>query len=114
MSDADDKPKSHGRLSIRASLEPRDLMEEPRLVKGAFVAKVITLFPDAFPGTLGLSLTGKALDLGLWRLDPIDLRPFGEGKHRNVDDTPAGGGAGMVLRPDVVDAAFRHARRHPR
>lgn len=110
MSDADDKPKSHGRLSIRASLEPRDLMEEPRLVKGAFVAKVITLFPDAFPGTLGLSLTGKALDLGLWRLDPIDLRPFGEGKHRNVDDTPAGGGAGMVLRPDVVDAAFRHAR----
>ena len=110
MSDTDDKPKSHGRLSIRASLEPRDLMEEPRLVKGAFVAKVITLFPDAFPGTLGLSLTGKALDLGLWRLDPIDLRPFGEGKHRNVDDTPAGGGAGMVLRPDVVDAAFRHAR----
>lgn len=110
MSDTADTPKSHGRLSIRASLKPRDLMEEPRLVKGAFVAKVITLFPDAFPGTLGLSLTGKALDLGLWRLDAIDLRPFGEGKHRNVDDTPAGGGAGMVLRPDVVDAAFRHAR----
>jgi tRNA (guanine37-N1)-methyltransferase len=114
MSDADDKPKSqsrsHGRLQLRASLQPRDLMEEPRLVKGAFIAKVITLFPDAFPGTLGLSLTGKALDLGLWHLDPIDLRPFGEGKHRNVDDTPAGGGAGMVLRPDVVDAAFRHAR----
>lgn len=110
MSDADDKPKSHGRLSIRASLKPRDLMEEPRLVKGAFTAKVITLFPDAFPGTLGLSLTGKALDFGLWQLETIDLREFGEGKHRNVDDTPAGGGAGMVLRADVVDAAFRHAR----
>lgn len=110
MSDPDDTPKSHGRLSIRASLTPRDLMEEPRLVKGAFHAKVITLFPDAFPGTLGLSLTGKALDLGLWYLEAIDLRDFGQGKHRNVDDTPAGGGAGMVLRPDVVDAAFRHAR----
>ena len=107
---SDDPPKSHGRLSIRASLTPRDLMEEPRQVKGAWVAKVITLFPDAFPGTLGLSLTGKALDFGLWRLETIDLRQFGEGKHRNVDDTPAGGGAGMVLRPDVVDAAFRHAR----
>lgn len=102
--------KSHGRLSMQASLKPRDLMEEPRLVKGAFVAKVITLFPEAFPGTLGLSLTGKALDLGLWRLEAIDLRTFGVGKHRNVDDTPAGGGAGMVLRPDVVDAAFLEAR----
>ncbi|MFN5998366.1 MAG: tRNA (guanosine(37)-N1)-methyltransferase TrmD [Paracoccaceae bacterium] len=110
MSDIADTPKSHGRLSIRASLKPRDLMEEPRQVKGAWVAKVITLFPEAFPGTLGLSLTGKALDFGLWRLDAIDLREFGEGKHRNVDDTPAGGGAGMVLRADVVDAAFRHAR----
>ncbi|MFM7336333.1 MAG: tRNA (guanosine(37)-N1)-methyltransferase TrmD [Tabrizicola sp.] len=110
MSDAPDTPKSHGRLSIRASLTPRDLMEEPRVVKGAFTAKIITLLPDAFPGTLGLSLTGKALDFGLWQLETIDLRQFGEGKHRNVDDTPAGGGAGMVLRADVVDAAFRHAR----
>ena len=110
MSDPADPSKSHGRLSIRASAKPRDLMEEPRLVKGAWVAKVITLFPEAFPGTLGLSLTGKALDFGLWRLETIDLRPFGEGRHRNVDDTPAGGGAGMVLRPDVVDAALRQAR----
>ncbi|MES2913725.1 MAG: tRNA (guanosine(37)-N1)-methyltransferase TrmD [Pseudomonadota bacterium] len=110
MSDTADTPKSHGRLSIRASLTPRDLMEEPRVVKGAFLARVITLFPEAFPGTLGLSLTGKALDIGLWRLDAVDLRAFGEGRHRNVDDTPAGGGAGMVLRPDVVDAALRHAR----
>lgn len=105
-----DTPKSHGRLSIQASLKPRDLLDEPRVVKGAFMAKIITLFPEAFPGTLGLSLTGKALDFGLWQLETIDLRTFGEGKHRNVDDSPAGGGAGMVLRADVVDAAFRHAR----
>jgi len=107
----DDTPaqsRSHGRLTIQASLKPRDLMEE-RNVRGAWVARVITLFPEAFPGTLGLSLTGKALDLGLWRLDAVDLRQFGIGKHRNVDDTPAGGGAGMVLRADVVDAALRAA-----
>jgi tRNA (guanine37-N1)-methyltransferase len=104
-----DPTKSHGRLSIRPSLKPQDLMGEPRLVKGAWAARVITLFPDAFPGTLGLSLTGKALDFGLWRLETLDLREFGDGKHRNVDDTPAGGGAGMVLRADVVDAALRQA-----
>lgn len=103
-----DPSRSHGRLSIRASLQPRDLLQEPRIVKGAWTAKVITLFPEAFPGTLGLSLTGKALDFGLWRLEAVDLRPFGIGKHRTVDDTPAGGGAGMVLRADVVDAALRH------
>ena len=105
----DPKPKSHGRLTIRASTQPRDLMAEERPVRGAFEARVITLFPEAFPGTLGLSLTGKALDMGLWRLLPIALRPFGEGRHRNVDDTPAGGGAGMVLRADVVDRALSAA-----
>jgi tRNA (guanine37-N1)-methyltransferase len=106
----DTPPKSHGRLLVQTSLKPRDLMEEPRHVKGAWVARVITLFPEAFPGTLGLSLTGKALDQGLWRLEPLNLRDFGLGKHRTVDDTPAGGGAGMVLRADVVDAALRQAR----
>ena len=60
-------------------------------------------------GVLGLSLTGKALDLGIWALEVVDLRRFGQGKHLNVDDTPAGGGAGMVLRADVVDAALRVA-----
>lgn len=109
MSNPSDPPKSHGRLSIKASLQPRDLMEEPRVVKGAFDARVVTLFPDAFPGTLGLSLTGRALDFGLWRLNTVPLRDFGEGRHRTVDDTPAGGGAGMVLRADVVDAALRVA-----
>lgn len=102
------KLKSHGRLSMQASLRPRDLMADV-VVKGAWSARVVTLFPEAFPGTLGLSLTGKALDLGLWRLDTVDLRTFGIGKHRNVDDTPAGGGAGMVLRADVLDAALQAA-----
>ncbi len=100
--------KSHGRLSIRASLQPRDLMAEPQ-VRGAWTAQVVTLFPEAFPGVLGLSLTGRALALGLWNLRTTDLRPFGIGRHRNVDDTPAGGGAGMVIRPDVMDAALREA-----
>jgi tRNA (guanine37-N1)-methyltransferase len=110
MQDDAPKPlKSHGRISISASMRPRDLMAEPRLVRGAWAARIITLFPDAFPGVLGQSLTGKALDLGLWALDTIDLRTFGIGKHRNVDDTPAGGGAGMVLRADVLDAALTHA-----
>ncbi len=102
-------PKSHGRLSIRASARPRDLIEDnPRLL-GAWEARVITLFPEAFPGTLGLSLTGKALRDGLWRLGTIDLRQFGEGRHRNVDDTPAGGGPGMVLRADVMGRAIAAA-----
>lgn len=105
---AGEKPKSHGRLSISASVAPRDLMA-PQRVKGAWAARIITLFPEAFPGTLGLSLTGKALAEGLWSLETIDLRPFGIGKHRNVDDSPAGGGAGMVLRADVVAAAFDQA-----
>ena len=101
-------PKSHGRLSIRPSLRPRELMAEPQ-VRGAWTARVVTLFPEAFPGILGLSLTGKALAQGLWNLETVPLREFGTGRHRNVDDTPAGGGAGMVIRADVMDAALRHA-----
>ncbi len=104
-----DTPKSFGRKSISASLQPRDLMDlNPRLA-GAWGAQVITLFPDAFPGVLGESLTGKALKDGKWSLDTTDLRRFGEGKHRNVDDTPAGGGAGMVLRADVMGKAIEAA-----
>ena len=110
MATPPDRPsRSHGRLNISVSAVPRDLMEEPRVVASAWKARVITLFPDAFPGTLGLSLTGKALEMGLWSLQTLDLRSFGEGRHRNVDETPAGGGAGMVLRADVVDRALRAA-----
>ncbi|MEO1277023.1 MAG: tRNA (guanosine(37)-N1)-methyltransferase TrmD, partial [Pseudomonadota bacterium] len=99
------KTRSHGRLSIRASAQPRDLMAE-NAQPGVWTARVITLFPEAFPGTLGLSLTGKALAERLWQLETLPLRTFGEGKHRNVDDTPAGGGPGMVLRADVLAKAL--------
>ncbi|MEM1301055.1 MAG: tRNA (guanosine(37)-N1)-methyltransferase TrmD [Pseudomonadota bacterium] len=103
--------KSHGRKSVRLSLTPRSLMDGPTDLAGVWSARIITLFPDAFPGVLGASLTGKALKEGKWQLQTTDLRLFGEGKHRNVDDTPAGGGAGMVLRPDVVGAAVEHTHR---
>ncbi len=103
--------KSLGRKSIRPSLTPRDLMAEEPMLARAWQAQVITLFPEAFPGVLGHSLTGKALKEGAWQLHTVNLRDFGEGKHRNVDDTPAGGGAGMVLRPDVMGRAIDHARR---
>lgn len=111
MSDDDTpaKPRAFGRLHARPSLVPRDLMAEVPGPPDVWTARVITLFPEAFPGTLGLSLTGKALEMGRWRLEPIALRPFGEGRHRNVDDTPAGGGAGMVLRADVLDRALKAA-----
>ena len=66
---------------------------------------VLTLFPEMFPGPLGGSLTGQALGKGLWSLETISLREFGLGRHRQVDDTPAGGGAGMVMRADVIAAA---------
>jgi tRNA (guanine37-N1)-methyltransferase len=71
-----------------------------------FKASIITLFPEAFPGVLGVSLIGKALRDGLWSLETTQLRDFGQGPHRNVDDTPAGGGAGMVIRADVAAAAI--------
>ncbi|MBT2129850.1 tRNA (guanosine(37)-N1)-methyltransferase TrmD [Aliiroseovarius lamellibrachiae] len=103
-------PKSHGRLSISASVTPRALMTDRPRLAGAWTAKMITLFPEAFPGVLGESLTGKALKDGLWALETIDLRIFGQGKHRNVDDTPAGGGAGMVLRADVLGRAIDMAQ----
>ena len=106
-----DQSKSHGRKSISATLKPRSLMDGPRNLAGVWSARVITLFPDTFPGVLGASLTGKALKEGKWQLDTTDLRLFGEGKHRNVDDTPAGGGPGMVLRADVVGRASELAHR---
>jgi tRNA (guanine37-N1)-methyltransferase len=68
-------------------------------------ASVLTLFPEMFPGPLGLSLAGKALANGLWSLDPVKIRDFATDRHRTVDDTPFGGGAGMVMRPDLIDAA---------
>ena len=69
-------------------------------------ATVLTLFPEMFPGPLGVSLAGKALAQGIWSLDATDIRSFATDAHRTVDDSPFGGGPGMVLRPDVVDAAL--------
>lgn len=73
-------------------------------------ATVLTLFPEMFPGPLGLSLAGKALADGTWALDTLDIRDFATDKHRSVDDTPAGGGAGMVMRADIAAAAIDAAR----
>ena len=71
-----------------------------------FAATVLTLYPDMFPGPLGTSLAGRALGEGKWSLDAVNIRDFAIDKHRTVDDTPAGGGAGMVLRADVVASAL--------
>jgi tRNA (guanine37-N1)-methyltransferase len=71
-----------------------------------FAATVVTLYPEMFPGPLGVSLSGKALEGGIWSLETVNLREFGMGRHRAVDDTPAGGGAGMILRADVLAAAI--------
>jgi len=69
-------------------------------------ATVLTLYPEMFPGPLGLSLAGRALADGIWSLDAVQIRDFATDKHRSVDDTPAGGGAGMVMRADVLAAAL--------
>jgi tRNA (guanine37-N1)-methyltransferase len=75
-----------------------------------FVATILTLYPEMFPGPLGMSLAGRALEEGAWWLETVQIRDFAADKHRTVDDTPAGGGAGMVLRADVLAAAIDHAR----
>src|SRR5229473_3156043 len=69
-------------------------------------ASVLTIFPEMFPGPLGASLAGKAREKGIWALEPVDLREFATDKHRTVDDTPAGGGPGMVMKADVIARAI--------
>jgi len=75
----------------------------------SFRATILTLYPEMFPGHLGTSLAGKAMERGQWALDTLQIRDFTTDKHRTVDDTPAGGGAGMVLKPDVLARAIDHA-----
>ncbi|WP_176596564.1 MULTISPECIES: tRNA (guanosine(37)-N1)-methyltransferase TrmD [Sphingobium] len=75
----------------------------------SFQAQILTLYPEMFPGPLGVSLAGRALAEGKWACDPIHIRDFAADKHRTVDDTPAGGGAGMVLRADILAKAIDHA-----
>ena len=74
-----------------------------------FAVRVLTIFPEMFPGPVGQSLAGRALREGLWSLEIVDIRDFARDKHRSVDDTPFGGGAGMVMRPDVVGDALAAA-----
>lgn len=78
-----------------------------------WAATVLTLFPEMFPGPLGLSLSGKALTSGIWSMKAVNIRDFAVDKHNTVDDTPFGGGPGMVMRPDVVDAALASVEDQP-
>jgi len=75
-------------------------------MSAGFDATVLTLYPDLFPGPLGAALSGKALENGIWTLKTVDIRDFAHDKHRSVDDTPYGGGAGMVIRADVLGPAI--------
>src|SRR5258707_14392013 len=70
---------------------------------------VLTIFPEMLPGPLAYSLAGRALEAGIWQLETVDIRDFARDKHRSVDDAPFGGGPGMVMRPDVLDAAIAGA-----
>lgn len=84
----------------------------------AFSASILTLYPDMFPGPLGQALAGKALEAGRWALETVQIRDFATDRHRSVDDTPAGGGAGMVMRPDIlakaIDATMTDHDQRPR
>ena len=96
-------------------MTPKAETAEPATADGTqssarWTARVVTLFPEMFPGPLSASLAGKALKAGHWALETVDIRAFADDKHRSVDDTPFGGGAGMVMKPDVVDRALVDAR----
>ena len=78
-----------------------------------WTARVLTLFPEMFPGPLGHSLCGKSLESGLWALETVDIRDFARDKHRSVDDTPFGGGAGLIMRPDVLTDAIEDVIARP-
>ena len=101
-----DKPLSYGRKSISASTKPKELMTNSPRLSSLWTADVITLYPNAFPGVLSESILGKSLEKKKWALEIVNLRDFGIGSHKKVDDTPAGGGAGLVLRADVIAPAL--------
>ncbi len=103
------KPRSHGMFQAKATARPRPLMQD-QAAAGGFGVKVLTILPEMFPGALGASLIGKALSEHIWSLEVLDIRDFARNKHRTVDDTPAGGGPGMVMKPDVVAAAIDAAQ----
>ena len=101
-----EKSVSHGRKSISVSAKPRELMTKNPRLTDIWTADVITLFPESFPGLLGESLIGSALAKKLWTLQTVNLRDYGIGPHKKVDDTPAGGGSGLVIRADVLEPAL--------
>ena len=107
------KPLSHGRKSISASDKPKELITNSPRLKNVWKADVITLYPNCFPGVLSESLVGSSLEKQKWMLETINLRDFGIGPHKKVDDTPAGGGPGLVLRADVIEPALEKAITHP-
>ena len=74
----------------------------------ALNVKILTIFPEIFPGFLGTSLTGRALKDGIWNMEAVNIRDYAFDKHGSVDDTPCGGGAGMIMRPDVLGNAIDH------
>lgn len=90
-----------------ASTGSQDNSSTAAAAEQAWQATVMTLFPEMFPGSLGQSLAGKALEDGVWTINTVDIREFAGDKHQTVDDTPFGGGAGMVMRADVIDAALK-------
>ncbi len=95
-----------GSLRLKWTCKQNTIGSAAGISSMTFAASIITLYPEMFPGPLGVSLAGKALDEGAWSLETVALRDFGKGRHKNVDDTPAGGGAGMVLRADVLGEAI--------
>ena len=104
-----EKHLSHGRKSISASSKPEELMINSPRLKGVWTVDVITLYPNSFPGGLSESIIGSSLEKQKWALETVNLRHFGIGPHKKVDDTPAGGGAGLVLRADVIGPALEKA-----
>src|SRR5205807_3836734 len=95
--------KTIGRSAARAARTDRGR------ARMSWRATVLTIFPEMLPGPLAYSLAGRALEAGIWQLETVDIRDFARDKHRSVDDAPFGGGPGMVLRPDVLDAAIAGA-----
>ena len=82
-------------------------------IENAYKVSILTLFPEIFPGPLGVSLIGKALSNKIWDLNLINIRDFANDKHKSVDDTPYGGGAGMVMRPDIIELAINSISHFP-
>ena len=104
-----EKHLSYGRKSISASSKPEELMINSPRLKDVWTVDVITLYPNSFPGGLSESIIGSSLEKQKWALETVNLRHFGIGPHKKVDDTPAGGGAGLVLRADVIEPALEKA-----